>query len=168
MLFRDDFARVFDAHYQRLYRYLDRLSGDPDLAADLAQEAFTRLYRRGALPGEPGAWLAAVATNLFRNAYGTRVRRDELLRSVPEAARFSDRAVAPAVAAHFTDEARRVRRTLDAMPARDRELLLLRAEGYSYRELAVALELNESSVGTLFARAKKTFRELYEATDAPQ
>jgi RNA polymerase sigma-70 factor (ECF subfamily) len=168
-LFRDEFARVFDAHFRRLYRYLDRLSGDPDLAADLAQEAFTRLYRRGSLPDEPGAWLATVATNLFRNDRGTRARRSELLRSVPEAARFSDRAVAPAIDAHSAEVASGVRRTLDAMPERDRELLLLRAEGYSYRELAVALELNEASVGTLLARARRTFKELYEArTDASQ
>lgn len=167
-LFRDEFTRVFDAHFRRLYRYLDRLSGDPDQAADLAQEAFTRLYQRGSMPDEPGAWLATVATNLFRNAHGTRTRRSELLRSVPEAAQYSDRAIEP-IATPAPDVARRVRHTLDAMPERDRELLLLRAEGYSYRELAVALELNESSVGTLLARAKRSFRELYEAgTDAPQ
>jgi RNA polymerase sigma factor (sigma-70 family) len=168
-MFRDEFTRVFDAHFQRLYRYLDRLSGDPDLAADLAQEAFTKLYQRGSLPDEPGAWLATVATNLFRNVHGTRTRRSELLRAVPEAARFSDHAIEPAVSAHSVEVAGRVRRTLDAMPERERELLLLRAEGYSYREMAAALKLNEASVGTLLARAKRTFRDLYEGkTDAPQ
>lgn len=168
-VFRDDFTRVFDAHFRRLYRYLDRLSGDPDQAADLAQEAFMRLYRRGSLPDEPGAWLAAVATNLFRNAHTTRVRRERLLRVVPEATQFSDHAIEPAVDAAHSDTSRRVRRVLDTMPERERELLLLRGEGYSYRELAAALGLNEASVGTLLARAKQTFRGLYEAkTDAPQ
>jgi DNA-directed RNA polymerase specialized sigma24 family protein len=47
-------------------------------------------------------------------------------------------------------------------------LLLLRAEGYRYRDIAAALELNESSVGTLLARAKSAFRNHYEGrTDAP-
>lgn len=168
-LFRDEFSRVFDAHFHRLYRYLDRLSGDPDLAADLAQEAFTRLYQRGSMPDEPGAWLATVATNLFRNAHGTRTRRHELLRVVPEAAQYTDRAVDPVVGADSGDVARRVRRTLDAMPERERELLLLRAEGYSYREIAAALEMNETSVGTFLARAKRAFRQIYGAgSDAPQ
>jgi RNA polymerase sigma-70 factor (ECF subfamily) len=162
-LFRDEFTRVFEAHYQRLYRYLDRLSGDPDLAADLAQEAFTKLYLRGSLPEEPGAWLATVANNLFRNVHNTRTRRSELLKVVPEASRYSDHAVEPDVPAASSDIARRVRRALDAMPERDRSLLLLRAEGYSYREMAAALEMNEASVGTLLARAKRAFRELYEA-----
>jgi DNA-directed RNA polymerase specialized sigma24 family protein len=41
--------------------------------------------------------------------------------------------------------------------------LLLRAEGYSYRDIAAALELNEASVGTLLARAKQSFLQYYEA-----
>jgi len=34
---------LYEAHFPRLFRYLDRLSGDPALSADLAQEAFVRL-----------------------------------------------------------------------------------------------------------------------------
>jgi RNA polymerase sigma factor (sigma-70 family) len=166
-LFRDEFSGVFDAHFQRLYRYLHRLSGDGDMAADLAQEAFTKLYQRGSMPDQPGAWLATVATNLFRNAHGTRARRGELLRTAPEAARYADRAVDPAV--DTSDVAQRVRRALDAMPERERALLLLRAEGYSYREMAAVLGLNETSMGTLLARAKRAFRDRYEArSDASQ
>jgi DNA-directed RNA polymerase specialized sigma24 family protein len=47
------------------------------------------------------------------------------------------------------------------LPLRERELLLLRAEGYSYRDIASALELNETSVGTLLARARRRFEEAY-------
>jgi RNA polymerase sigma-70 factor (ECF subfamily) len=61
----------------------------------------------------------------------------------------------------------RVRRAIDRLPERERRLLLLRAEGYSYRDIAVALELNEASVGTLLARARRSFRECYEDPDAP-
>jgi RNA polymerase sigma factor (sigma-70 family) len=61
----------------------------------------------------------------------------------------------------------RVRSVLDRMPDRDRQLLLLSAEGYSYRDIAAALELNEGSVGTLLARARRAFRKSYEALDAP-
>ena len=60
---------------------------------------------------------------------------------------------------------RRVRAALDQVPERDRHLLLLRAEGYSYRELAQALELNEPSVGVFLARARATFRVAYGVTD---
>src|SRR5688572_18862169 len=67
--FDTEFATQFDAEYRRLFRYLDRLSGDPDVAADLAQETFVRLYQRGSLPDRPAAWLLTVAMNLFRNTH---------------------------------------------------------------------------------------------------
>jgi RNA polymerase sigma-70 factor (ECF subfamily) len=160
--FRDDFVELFNAHFHRLYRYLDRLSGDPELAADLAQEAFVKLYHRGSLPETPGAWLVTVATNLLRNVHTTRVRRTRLLEVVPDARLYADRAVAPVQATDDRELAARVRAVLDRMPEREQQLLLLRAEGYSYREMAEALHLNEASVGTLLARAKAVFRDLYE------
>ena len=45
--FHDRCVELFETHFHRLYRYIDRVSGDPELAADLAQEAFIKLYRRG-------------------------------------------------------------------------------------------------------------------------
>ncbi|MDX2121357.1 MAG: sigma factor, partial [Gemmatimonadota bacterium] len=61
---QDPFDRLFEAQFPRLQRYLDRLSGDGELARDLAQESFLRLYRRSGLPDRPEAWLITVATNL--------------------------------------------------------------------------------------------------------
>lgn len=161
--FRDDFVELYDAHFARVYRYMDRLSGDPDLAADIAQETFIKLYQRGSIPDTPGAWLVTVAMNLFRNAHATQARRRHLLNVVPDAAMFADRAVETAPSAETRALEVRVRRALERVPERDRHLLLLRAEGYSYREIAAALQIQESSVGTLLARAKRAFRDNYEA-----
>ena len=161
--FRDDFVELYDAHFARVYRYMDRLSGDPDLAADIAQETFIKLYQRGSIPDTPGAWLVTVAMNLFRNAHATQARRRHLLNVVPDAAMFADRAVETTPSEETRALEARVRRALERMPERDRHLLLLRAEGYSYRELAAALQIQETSVGTLLARAKRAFRDNYEA-----
>jgi RNA polymerase sigma-70 factor (ECF subfamily) len=165
--FRQDFVRVFNTEFRRLYRYLDRLSGDPELAADVAQDAFVRLYQRGALPDETPAWLLTVAMNLFRNAQVMRSRRHRLLtpsrmeRAVADPPRQPDEQLA-------SDETQRqVRAALERLSERSRRLLLLRAEGYSYRELASVLQLNEHSVGVLLARAKADFRAACEGIDAP-
>jgi RNA polymerase sigma-70 factor (ECF subfamily) len=48
------------------------------------------------------------------------------------------------------------------MPERERQMLLLRAEGYSYKDIAEALSLQETSVGVLLARAKRAFLAVYE------
>jgi len=166
--FHERFAELFEAHFQRVYRYLNRLSGDPELAADVAQETFVKLYQRGSAPDSPAAWLISVAMNLFRNASSTRSRRLRLLTPARGESVLADPPPSPDQALEAKDSRRRVRLVLDRMPEREREMLLLRAEGYSYREIALALGLNEASVGVLLARARRVFRETYEESpDAP-
>jgi RNA polymerase sigma-70 factor (ECF subfamily) len=165
--FDDSFRGLFQTEFPRLYRYLDRLSGEPDLAADLAQEAFVRLYRRGAMPDRPGIWLITVALNLFRNVRSTDSRRRRLLTVARAESILSEPPPSPAQVNDATGEYDRVRRAMNHLPERERQMLLLRAEGYSYRDIAAAVNVKEASIGTLLARAKRTFREVYqERTDA--
>lgn len=157
--FRDDVGRTFTAEFPRLFRVLNRLSGDADLASDLTQEAFIRLHSRGSMPDDPCAWLISVALNLFRNARTTGARRRRLLTPFRAEAVMADPPAVPGVALEDEDRRAQVRRTLERLSERDRQLLLLRAESYRYREIAVALDLKEGSVGTLLARAKRAFLE---------
>jgi RNA polymerase sigma-70 factor, ECF subfamily len=164
--FHDRYVALFDSHFTRLFRYFDRLSGEPDLAADLAQEAFIKLYERQAMPDRPEAWLISVAMNLFRNARATRGRRRRLLTVARGAHAHADPPPTPDQALASEEIRCRVRETIDRMPERERRLLLLQAEGFSYREIAAGLGLHEASIGTLLARARDQFRELYGDADA--
>ena len=157
--FEVEFTAIFNAEFRRLYRYLDRLSGDPELALDVAQEAFIKLYDRGALPDSPPAWLITVAMNLFRNAQSTRQRHRRLLTLMRGEAVHSDPPPSPGEVAGANDTRKRVRAALDRLPEREGQLLLLRAEGWSYRDIAAVLGLNEGSVGTMLARARRAFQE---------
>lgn len=159
------FEMLFDEHFQRVVRILDRLSGDAELAADVTQDAFLRLLRRGSVPDSPAAWLITVALNLLRNARTMGVRRRRLLTAARGWAAHSDAPPAPGRAAEAEATRYRVRRALDRLPERERSLLLLQAEGYAYREIAAALQLNEASIGTLLARARRAFRENYGDAD---
>lgn len=108
-----------------------------------------------------------MALNLFRNTKSTERRRHLLLSVVRGEGVHSDPLPATDHAAAAGESRARVRAAIERLPARDRQLLLLRAEGYSYRDLARALELNEASVGTLLARARQAFRAAYgSASDA--
>jgi len=120
-----------------------------------------RLYRRGALPDDSQAWLFTVATNLLRNAkrrQATRVRLTTLGRGLRV---HSDPPPPPDRRAGSTDERDRVRQALESLKDRDRSLLLLAAEGHSYRTIAAVLGLHEASVGTLLRRARASFRSAF-------
>ena len=53
------------------------------------------------------------------------------------------------------------------MPDRDRELLLMRYSGFSYREIADAVDVAATSVGTLLARAERRFTQVLAAAGEP-
>jgi RNA polymerase sigma-70 factor (ECF subfamily) len=152
--------QLFDAHYASLLRYLVRLSGDPEAAADIAQEAFVRLHERGSVPDDPRAWLATVANNLYRDDCRRTQRRAHLLAAGTHEIDRSP-TLAPDAAAVRDEERALVRAALERLAPRDREMLLLRHEGFSYREIAQVVGVAETSVGTLLIRATAAFRTAF-------
>ena len=162
MTFHDRFVALFDEQFHRLQHTVQRLSGDPDLSADVVQEAFVRLYQRGLMPDAPTAWLISVAMNRLRNERSTRSRRLRLLTPALAERVMADPPPPADEAAAAADQGDLVRRTLARLSDRERALLLLHAEGYTYREIAVALELNEASLGVFLARARRAFRRIHE------
>jgi RNA polymerase sigma factor (sigma-70 family) len=155
-------AALFRDEYGRVHRYLDRTLGDAHLATDIAQEAFVRLYDRGTMPDDPVAWLITVATNLLRDERRRTHRRIRLLEresgNVPQAAAAPD----PSATVDRDEVRAQVRAALNRLEFRDREALLLRHSGYSYREIALILNLAETSVGTILLRAAAQFRATYQ------
>jgi len=55
---------------------------------------------------------------------------------------------------------------LERLPVRDRQLLLMREEGFSYEEIAAVIGVAPASVGTLIARALKRFADVYQSREA--
>lgn len=65
---------IYDVHYARLAGWTARLVGDPDLAHDLATEAFLKLYREFGRVDDPRPWLYTVTANLVRDHWRKRGR----------------------------------------------------------------------------------------------
>ncbi len=154
-------TRLYRERFAGLRRYLERSLDDPQHATDIAQEAFIRLFERGSMPTEPAAWLVTVANNLVRDDVRRRGRRLRLLEATGPVAMGEP---TPGVEARFERDERRaqVRRALARLAPRDRDALLLRHSGFSYREIATALSIAETSVGTTLARAGAAFRAAWE------
>lgn len=146
-------AELFDAHHDALFRYLVRLSGDRDLAADAAQEAFVRVIERPPPNGAARAWLFKVATNVILMERRTEGRRRRLLESARARAPMADPPRDPHDLAEAHDAQARVSAALAMLSPKERSAVLMREEGFAHREIAVALGTTTGSVGTLLARA---------------
>ena len=158
-----DLEATFDAHHDVLYRYLVRMTGDQDLAADAAQEAFLRLAQRP--PRDHTnlrAWLYTVATNYAFDTIKVARRRSEILEQSPDRAPVSEGVAAPDVSLERQERCQAVREALDTLREKERTALLMRAEGFSYREIGHALDVSTNSVGVIAARALRKLAALLQ------
>lgn len=150
-----EFDTMFREHNAAVRRHLVYLTGDPAIAEDLSQDAFGKLYERlgdrgAARLDNPRAWLLTVASHLAYNYFRTESRR---------VARESD---APLDSEVDVDAVLDVRHALEALAPRDRTALLLRHSGFTYAEIAEAIDVAPGSVGTTLARAQRRFADAYE------
>jgi RNA polymerase sigma-70 factor, ECF subfamily len=158
------FDAIFRAHYQRVVGLLVRLTGDRGEAEEIAADVFCKLARRGeAGGGDPRPWLYRVASNAGLDALRSNSRRR---RREESAAAEQWRTGAPDTALDVVlreERCARVREILAGLKPRDAQLLMLRAEGLAYKELAEALGILPASVGTLLARAEAEFERRYRS-----
>jgi len=154
-----DIDALFEEVYPPLFRYCNRLTGDPDTAEDMAQEAFVRLLDRGPRGPTLGlrVWVFRVATNLIRDAARQTRNRRRILDGAPP----PEPTAGPEREAERGERIESVRAALERLAPRDREVLILRQEGFSYREIAKVVNVAPTSVGTLLARALRRFEAVY-------
>jgi RNA polymerase sigma factor (sigma-70 family) len=154
-----DAQRLFDAHAPALYRYLVRLTGDADLAADGVQGAFLRLIEGRANGGVERGWLFKVATNLVLEELRGSSRRARLLRDNPQRFPSGDAPPDPHERVESLERHDRALRALAGLTEKERSAVLMREEGFSHKEIADTVGTTTSSVGTLIARALLKFSE---------
>ncbi len=155
-----DFSLLFQSHYPRVVRQIMSVVREQAAAEELAQEVFIRLYYadRDTIANLPG-WISRAALYAAFNYLRSekrRMEREEKERAEPRTSPSSEERWLE------REEIAAVRETLTGMEERDRLLLLMKYSGYNYKELADAAGVEQGSVGTLLARAKKKFRELYQ------
>lgn len=154
------FEELFLRHYDQVYRVLHHLVGSREEAEDLAQETFMALYHQppALTSGVPLlAWLCRVALNRGYNALRGQRRALQRLERVAEPPAQVD----PQAELARSEERALVRAAIAKLPDRQGRLLLLRYAGLSYAEIAGALDLAPTSVGTLLARAERAFEAAY-------
>jgi RNA polymerase sigma-70 factor (ECF subfamily) len=148
-----DVEALYREHAARLHRYVARLTGDDDAAADAVQETFMRLVEQVPPPREARRWLFTVATRWAMESARTRARHHRLLAGAPLGTVAADPPPDPAAVLDAAERHHLVRNALAALSPRDRTVLLMREEGFAHKEIAAVVGTTTGSVGTIIARA---------------
>jgi len=179
---KDDDAGAFEAlvrrYEARLVRLMQHLGPRSDMAEDLAQEVFLRVYRarKNYVPGAKfSTWLFTIAGNVARNASRSVHRRAEVSEVDAPSADLSGAGsllastvmeasgLMPVRLAEGSERAAIVRAAVSQLGERQRMALMLsRFENLSYSEIAEAMGLTTKAVKSLLSRARVNLKELLQ------
>lgn len=147
-------------HRERVRQLAYRMLGRWDMAEDVAQETFLRIWR-AAGDYRPDArfttWLHRVVVNLCYDAQRREYR--QAVRGVEPEVEATVEAD-PAANLHAQDVARRVAAAVRSLPQRQRTALVLhRYQGLTHQEVAQVTGWSQSAVESLLVRAYARLRQ---------
>jgi RNA polymerase sigma-70 factor (ECF subfamily) len=152
------FELLFTAEYARVVGIANRVLADAHEAEDVAQEVFIDFHRlHSASAAYAPAWLHRAAAHSALNRLRGARRRQR--REIAQAAEEGEQSVDPQKQAELNEDRRRVRDALGRMAPKPAAVLVLRASGLSYAEVAQALGIGIGQIGTLLRRAEETLRK---------
>jgi RNA polymerase sigma factor (sigma-70 family) len=165
---RRDLERVFRTEYARVVAVAVRVLGDRHAAEDVAQEVFLGFARSQVDESAARGWLSVAAAHTALNtARADRRRSGREERAQADPALGRDGTVGdPADDAVRSLERARVRRALASLPRNQAVALVLRHSGASYADIADALGIALSGVGTTVRRAEAALRKELTSVDA--
>jgi len=144
----DSFGQLARRYYASLVAVAYSILSDHQLAEDAAQEAFARALtnlRKLRNPDKFAPWLAQICRNIARDMIAAKARP------------INPRDLSPARDSNGTDDdVEAVRRAIEKLPPRAREVIVLRYyNGLSYEEIASVLGISRATINGRLTRAKQ-------------
>jgi len=157
----DGYVELYLRRQAEVFTFALRLAaGDRDLASDVFQETFIKVYRKAHTFREGTnvlGWLYTIVRTTFLNH-----RRRRTLVGLDDAAEMasSDRSLAPEFREEQSTLRERVEQAIAALPIEIREPFVLReCDGLSYQEISEQLHITHGAVRQRIYRAKQAMRE---------
>ncbi len=171
---RQAFENIYRSYQNRVYGLCLRLTGDVVEAEQLTQDTFVKAWLAIAGytgRGHLGGWLGRVATNLWRDRYRSRQRREKLAAAaaleggieigteptaaLSGAARSQPNGVIPLLTAVDLE------RCIARLPEGGRVVYVFHEiEGYTHREIAELLDVAVGTVKAQLHRARRLLRDM--------
>ena len=154
-------GELFRQHSRMVLAVCRRLLPDTAEAEDAMQQTFVSAYRSllaGSEPQRADVWLAAIARNECLDRIRARMREP-----LAEHGR-NGRSEAPDTLAAVIagEEFRALSRSIEELPTQQREALVLHEFcGLPYGEVAAAIGVSESAIGSLLFRARRSLRSAF-------
>src|SRR5438094_5193707 len=160
------FEDVMLPHLDAAHNLAKWLLRNEEDAKDVVQEAYLRAFKSfGGFHGSNGrAWLLTIVRNTSYTLLKKNRAVDLTTTFDEEIHAASDESASPAIILEHAEDAERVTKAMDELPAEFREILVLRhQEGLSYKEIADMAQIPPGTVMSRLARARGKLKEYLAA-----
>jgi len=156
------FEKLYEATRAKLYGVLLRILGRPELAEEVMQETYLKVWKTAdkfdPLAASPITWMVAIARN--RAIDIVRKRADVSIEDAPEAMGVADDSPPPLARREMTEELKRLLSCLGKLdPEKQRIVLLAYYSGWSREQLSKKLDIPVNTIKTWLRRSLLDIRE---------
>lgn len=159
---RNAFTKLYHRYAALLAAKLTRLFRDEDMAQDVLQDTFIKVWeRREQLEVDRnfGAFLFTIAANISNNVFRKQLRETTHRMQAEQGKAQNYTHVEEAL--DLKEQRDRLHNALQKLPPKQREVFILhKLEGKSYKEIGALLQIKESTINNHLQQATKRIQEI--------
>lgn len=158
MLKKEDFKLLFDSYFEDVRRYIFYRSGDEDLATDVAQDTFMKIWekRDNIDTKKVKGLLFKIANDLFISAY----RKKKVAFNFFNNFEPNEKGLTPEDNLNYNELKRAYESALKSMPEKQRVVFLMnRVDEFKYKEIAEKLNLSVKAIEKRMSLALEHLRK---------
>ena len=158
----EQFGRLYEQYFVRVYNYVNYRVGDKAAAEELTSDVFNKAINKfttfDANKASFSTWVFSIARNTLIDYYRGKSRRQKLETELKF--RVNVASTSPEEEASHDEDRRKLRACLAKLNANEKELIALKfSSDMNNREIARIAGLSESNVGTILCRAIRKLRD---------
>ena len=142
---KEEFKTLFNTHFEDVRRYIFYRSGNEEMATDIAQDTFLRIWEKQIMidPKTVKGLLLKIAGDLFINQY----RRNQVAFNFFNTFQPANKNSTPEDELNFQELKMAYEKALESMPEKQRTVFLMnRIDELKYKEIADQLELSVKAI----------------------
>lgn len=149
---QEEFNRLFDSYFDDVRKYILYRSGDDEIATDIAQDTFLRIWEKQMViePKTAKYLLLKISRDLYINRY----HREKKAFNFFETYQVNEEGLSPEDLVNFNDLQMAYENALRTMPEKQREVFLMsRIDELKYKEIAEQLGLSVKAIEKRMSQA---------------